>query len=83
MHIVGRHDRQRKLLRQQQQAAVDLLLPVQPVPLQFDIKAVFAEDAGKGLRRLARAAEVVPQQPLGDQSRQTGRQRDESLGVRA
>ena len=81
MRVVRRHERKARLLRDAQQAAVDLTLLRNAVVLQLQIEMLRAENAGK-LQRIGLGSVIVPgAQPARDLARQTGRQSDQALAV--
>ena len=81
MRVVRRHERKACLLRDAQQAAVDLTLLRNAVVLQLQIEMLRAENAGK-LQRIGLGSVIVPgAQPARDLACQTGRQSDQALAV--
>ena len=79
--IVGHNQRQPRILRKAQDAAVDLLLLRQAVILHLKVKISLAEDL-RQLQRIGLGALVVScTQSAGDPAGQTGRQGDQTPGM--
>ena len=81
--IVGSHQREVALPRQPHESGEDLPLLGEVVVLDLDVVVPRSEDRGHGESGVLGTLVVPRQEPLGDVTRQTGRQGDQTLVVAA